>query len=89
MASTAAVTALKKALGKKNADRFEVGDVIRWTSSERYTYVAIKTVNGWYSSARTGNYYVDSKFESFEDLVEVLSRSEVTDVMVSTGWEAI
>jgi hypothetical protein len=83
------VEALRKALDKRTIDRFEVGDVIRWTASERYTYAAIKTNGGWYTTARTGNPFIDTRFDTFEELVEVLSRSEVSEVYVSTAWEAI
>jgi hypothetical protein len=84
-----AVEALRKALKKKVIDKFEVGDVIRWTASGRFTYCAIKTEAGWFTTAREYNRFVDGSYSDFADLVEVLARSEVTDVMVSTGWEEI
>ena len=83
-----AVKALRKALSKKVADRFEVGDVIRWTAAERFTYAAIKTGAGWFTTASNTNRFVSSYVE-YEELVDILARSEASNVMVSTAWEAI
>lgn len=80
-----AVRALRKALDKKVADKFDVGDVIRWTAAGRYTYAAIKTAAGWFTTASNTNSFVSS-YLTYEDLIEVLARSEVSDVMVSVGW---
>lgn len=87
--SEEAISVLRKSLRKKIKDRFKVGDVIKWTAAGRFTYAAVKTESGWFTTARTGNVFVDSRLDGYEDLVEILARSEVSDVMVSTGWEAI
>jgi hypothetical protein len=87
--NSTAISALKKALKGKTVDKFEVGTVIRWMSAGKWAYVSIKTDAGWFTSARTNNYYVDSKFDNFEAMLEVLARSETTDIEVATEWEAI
>lgn len=82
------VKALKKALKKARRDGFEVGTVIRWTSNNRYTYVAVKTEVGWYTTARSVNRYVDQVL-TFEGLVRVLKKAEVSNVQVAVGWETV
>lgn len=86
---SSAMESLREALSAKTTDKFSVGDVIKWTAAGRFTYAAIKTEAGWFTTARTGNPFVDSKLDSYEDLVEILSRSEVSCVEVSTEWAAI
>lgn len=83
-----AVKSLRKVLDKKVSDKFEVGDVIRWTAAERFTYAAIKTAAGWFTTASNTNSFVSS-YLSYEDLIEVLARSEVSDVAVSAGWMSL
>lgn len=80
--------ALKSALKKANKDTFEIGTVIRWTSSERYTYAAIKSPVGWYSTAASFNTYV-KQVMTFDELVEVLTRSETSEIEVSKEWEKV
>jgi hypothetical protein len=80
---------LKKALKGKNEDTFEVGDVIRWTAAGRYTYVAVKTGIGWFTTANEYNEFVDRFYKNLDDLLLVLTRSEVTDVAVSTEWTSV
>lgn len=79
---------LKKALENKLTDDFEVGDVIRWYASGKYLYSALKTEVGWFTSARDYNPFVPQRV-SFDELVEILQRSETSDIAVSTGWEFI
>ena len=86
----AAIEGLRKALKKKVTDRFEVGTVIRWLAAGRYNYAAIKTEVGWFTTARgyDGNGMVAKCYE-YEDLIEMLSRAEVTGLSVATAWEAV
>jgi len=78
---------LRKAV-KKSKDDFEVGTVVRWTSSDRYTYVAVKTPVGWYTTARYGNPFV-SEVITFEDMLEIVSRGETSDVEIATEWATV
>jgi hypothetical protein len=80
--------ALRKAVGKKQKDTFEEGTVIRFTSGGKYTYAVVKTAIGWISTARYDNGYV-SKDLSFEALLKILGRADVTDVAVATTWTTI
>lgn len=81
---------LKKALKKaRGVDTFEVGTVIRWTASGRYTYCAIKTDVGWYTTAQSYNTYVDGRYSNLKGLLEMLAKNEVTDVAVSTEWTSV
>jgi hypothetical protein len=77
--------ALTKAVKKSRKDEFEIGTVIRFTSGGRYTYAVIKTAIGWISTARWDNGFVNKDL-TFEELLEILGRSNVTDVMVSLVW---
>lgn len=81
---------LREALSSKVTDEFEIGDVIRWTGGGVYTYAAIKTVAGWFTTARgyDGNGYVNKAY-SYEALIELLASADVTEVEVSTEWEAV
>lgn len=81
--------ALRKALKDKKVDKFETGTVIRFTRSEKYTYGVIKAGNGqWYSTSAAFNTYVP-QIMSFDDLIDVLSSSEVSEIEVSSAWEAL
>jgi hypothetical protein len=82
----AALADLRKVVEENpNRDRFPLGTVIRWTAAERYTYYAGKTNVGWFTTARPGNPFVKTQMD-YEELREVLGRSEVTDIAVATGW---
>lgn len=80
-----AIESLEKFLGDKVVDQFEVGTAIRWVAAGRYNYMAFKTPIGWFTTAGTGNRYVDS-FVSFEGLGKILKRSEVTNIEVALNW---
>lgn len=81
--------ALRKALADKITDQFEVGDVIRWRALDRYDYAALKAGNGmWYTTASFTNGFV-AKVLTFDELIEVLARSESTDVMLASQWERV
>jgi len=69
-------------------DEFDEGTVIRFTSGGRYTYAVIKTGIGWVSTARYDGGKV-AKTLDFDELLEVLGRSEVTDVAVATEWSEV
>lgn len=79
--------ALKKALKNKNRDDFPLGAVIRWVASGRYTYAAIKSPVGWFTTS-TGNPFTPQILD-FDGLVEVLSRAETTDVEYATEWTPV
>lgn len=83
-----ALASLKKALKNRITDRFETGDVIRWTSNGRYTYAVVKDGRGLWTITGAGSWYGKGSF-TFDELVDVLNRSEVSDVVVATGWESI
>lgn len=79
---------LKDFLANKVTDRFEEGDVIRWWAKDRFLYAALKTSAGWYTTAREYNPYV-AQVVTFDELLEILGRSETDNVAVSTGWDFI
>jgi hypothetical protein len=82
----AALADLRKVVEENpDRDRFPVGTVIRWTASERYTYVAVKTGYAWFTTARPGNPFVKQQM-NYEELREVLARDEVSDIAVSANW---
>lgn len=65
--------------------RLDDGDVIRWIVFDTYYYAAIKTPRGWYTTAMTDNGFVDMKMD-YEELVETLSRSDVSCIEIATTW---
>lgn len=79
---------LQDARSKAQTDGFEQGTVIRWIASERYTYAALKAGGLWYTTAQEFNTRVPQSV-TFEKLLEILSRSEVSDVAVATDWEGV
>lgn len=82
-----AIAELRKAVAANAPrDQFAIGTVIRWTASERYTYAAIKTSVGWFTTARPSNPFIKN-FLAYEELEEILARPETTDAAVATAWE--
>lgn len=79
------IKALKKALKGKKTDSWAEGTVIRWLSGGRYSYAAIKTPVGWYTTAVETNRFVPQVLK-YESLIEVLSRSEVSNIAVASEW---
>lgn len=83
----AAIADLRKAVAANAPrDQFAIGTVIRWTARERFTYAAIKTSIGWFTTARPGNPYIKN-FLAYEELEEILARPETADAAVATAWE--
>ena len=88
------VTALKKALGKSRAKKFEDGTVVRFVSTSkmtgfRYSYAAIyiADVNEWYVTGG-GNSFI-ARSVSSKDFIEFLSGDGISDVAVATSWESV
>ena len=73
---------VKKAV-KKARDDFETGTIIAWTASDRYTYAAIKTPVGWYTTASSAAAaFGVNKIIDFEQVLEILARGESSKVRV-------
>lgn len=86
--SEKAIKALSKAL-KKSADLFADGDVIRWVATHGdtpYTYAAVKSPLGWYTTSRTRSV---GQVLTYTELIDVLGRFEVSAVEFSSGWTAV
>lgn len=85
-----AIQQLKETIGAKVTDPFTIGDVIRWTGGGRYTYAAIKTSAGWFTTARgyDGNAFVSAVYD-YESLAEMLAKGGATDIEVATEWMAV
>lgn len=79
---------LRETLADAVTDDFDMGTVIRWVAADKYRYTAIKTEIGWTTSARSINSFVPQVVD-YEELVNILSRSEVRDVEVATSWEPV
>jgi hypothetical protein len=73
---------VKRAVKRSNDD-FEDGTIVAWTSSERYTYAAIKSPRGWYTTASSAaaSYGVQQVI-TFEALLKIIARSETSNVRV-------
>lgn len=89
MVDKKAVAALRKVLKDKSVDRFETGDVIRWLAAGTYSYAAIKTPVGWYTTASTAAYRHVGQVLTWDELIDVLSKSEATEIQVAIEWEDI
>jgi len=79
------------AANKTHKDSFAVGDVIRWKSDAGYNvflYAALKTPVGWVTTSRSGNRFVPQTLD-FDELLEVMGRSETLEIAVATDWEQI
>lgn len=77
---------LKKALNDSKKDTFAEGSVVRWTKMEKYSYAALKTSVGWYTTSAVG--WVPKQV-TFEELLEILTAADVSEVKVSTQWEDV
>lgn len=82
------VKAIKKARQREDRDTFPEKTVIRWVSSRRYDYCAIKTSAGWFTTARYGNCFVPQTLD-WEELLSILARSETTAVQIADSWQGI
>lgn len=70
-------------------DTFKNGDVIRWTSGGRFTFTALKTPGGWYTSSASYGGNVPSgvpQIPSWSKLAKILQSDDVTDVQYAAGW---
>ena len=76
---------LKRALKRKETDPWAEGTVIRWLSGGRYLYAVIKGNDRW---SITGTFYGQQVF-SYQKLLEILSRADVTDIQVVAEWDDV
>lgn len=84
---------LRRALAEKVVDRWPVGTVLRWESvgggAMTYVYTAVRAPGGrWFTSAAEYNRYVP-QIVDYEDLVEILSRSETHNIQYASGWTPV
>lgn len=73
---------IKKAV-KRQKDDFVDGTLVTWVSGGKFTYAAIKTPVGWYTTAsdRAAAFGI-GKVITFETVLEILSRGESSSVRV-------
>ena len=76
---------LKQKLAEAVKDEFLNGTVIRWTMNGTYLFAAIKTSSGWYATSYNDTAWVPRRM-SFEQLLDVLSRSEATHIAIANSW---
>lgn len=77
---------LKEELADVRRDQFKEGDVIRWRAADRYSYAAIKTPVGWYTTATQNAAQFQQMVVDFDGLIKSLSRSDVSDIEFATEW---
>lgn len=82
-----AIEKLRAEISKAVKDPFEDNTVVRWVSAGRYNYAAIKTVAGWFTTANN-NAFVPGVV-TYEELLDILARSEVSQVAVATEWATL
>lgn len=84
-----AAAQLRRALQEKVVDRWPIGTVLRWESDggrQVYIYSAVRAPGGrWFTSAAEYNRYVP-QIVDYDDLVEILSRSETHNIQYASGW---
>ena len=71
----------------RNTDPFEDGAVIQWLSTGTYHYSANRAGGKWYISG-TANFYGPGTHSgvTYERLVGILSRADVSDIRHVTEW---
>lgn len=75
-------------LGGVTEDPFTWGDMLRWITASGYTYSAIKTPVGWYTSATSDNMYVRQRY-SYIDLVKMLVREKPMSLEMAINWREV
>lgn len=85
------LNALHESLAGVQRDEFPEGTVIRWTASGRYTYAAVKTPVGWFTTARAMPEHAQHvpQVVSFRGLTKVLAKSDVSRIEVATEWSPV
>jgi hypothetical protein len=90
LSSTRAIKKLGKDVAKLKDD-FDEGTVIRWLSvtsdDKTYTYVVVKAAGKWWITG-TALWYGKQIF-TYEELVGILSRSDVATVEVAIEWAGV
>jgi len=72
-------------------DIFDEGTVIRWVASGRFTYAALKTPTGWFTTARAlpESYQHVPQVVTYPHLKRLLSKAGTTQVEVATEWASV
>lgn len=83
-----AAQALLRVEATPDPSEYPDGTVLSWeavfpTGETVYTYVALKTLGRWYTTARSGNVLTDA------ELFNKLARQEVKAIWAVTAWERI
>lgn len=87
-ATSRGLEVVREVVATATKDVFPTGAIIRWQTGI-YSYAAIKASNGsWYTTAASFNSFVP-QIVSFEDLMEIITRSEVDEVAIATAWETL
>ena len=84
------IKAIRKSVKRSHEqlDEFEDGDVVRWVvrgRSRSYTYAAMKTAAGWFTTATTAS--LVEQVVDFDRLLEILSGPCVERIDVVAGAE--
>ena len=84
------IKAIRKSVKRSHEqlDEFEDGDVVRWVvrgCSRSYTYAALKTAAGWFTTATTASPV--EQVVDFDRLLEILSGPCVERIDVVAGAE--
>lgn len=69
---------------------FDHGSVLRWFAYGKYQFAAIYCSNGfWYITG--GNNTYGTSMKTSQDLLDLLEdpANKISDIEVSTGWEAV
>lgn len=82
-----AADSLREDLGASVKDKFADGTVIRYKAADRFTYALLKTGGKWWITG-SGAWYGKRTFD-YDEVVEILGRSDVTDIRVATAWTEI
>lgn len=82
------IAAIQEVLAKSHKDTFELGTVLRWTSGGKYLFAAIKSPVGWFTTSQSPHSPI-AGILTFNELLEVMARPDITEVMVAQEWSSI
>lgn len=76
---------------QRQLESYQEGTVVRWVSSGQYSYAALKTPAGWFTTARAMPDYAQRtpQVADNRELALILTKKEVSKVFVATEWQHI
>lgn len=67
---------------------FTSGDVVKWTVANKYTVAALYVADRWWLTGK-GSFYEGRTDMTHQEFVEILEYTDVTNIVVASGWESV